>query len=133
MKITASTLEHLFALLISLKTTFYQILIAIMDAQRVQYPESLKSRIKCTVAHCHQTFESVKLMKRHKQLDTGNHHYCSICDLDFEEFEELHDHFMQVDSAEVDDKHIICRHCGKKFHARETRDDHVRRVCTSKL
>jgi hypothetical protein len=69
-------------------------------------------------------FPSESEMQHHKEKD---HEYCSYCNMDFELFEDHHQHRIDMDEGGRDDFHITCKHCGLNCKTRKARDDHVKR------
>jgi hypothetical protein len=72
---------------------------------------------------CNERFRDVEEMKKHKFKDS-DHFYCSICDVDCEDYDALTQHKVDVMApyiekrvrpSEVKPKHIVCEFCGKDF------------------
>lgn len=72
--------------------------------------EPPEERAKCTFKDCHQYFDSVKSMRSHKKY-SDEHEYCSRCDEDFDDFDELAYH--KIVQPAMHGK--ACRVCGDEF------------------
>jgi hypothetical protein len=75
---------------------------------------------------CVAMFATEEEMKEHKEKQ---HEYCRFCNLDFEFWEDHHQHRVDVDREnERDLNHIVCRHCGLQAKTREARNAHCRKA-----
>ncbi|KAF2851744.1 hypothetical protein T440DRAFT_57288 [Plenodomus tracheiphilus IPT5] len=71
--------------------------------------ESIR-RVKCTYKDCSMSFDSEKIMKRHKRY-FEDHDYCHLCDEDFDCIEDYIEH--KITRPVEHDK--ACRVCGDEF------------------
>ncbi|KAF2156619.1 hypothetical protein K461DRAFT_272678 [Myriangium duriaei CBS 260.36] len=91
-------------------------------------------KIKCTYDRCDQWFENEKEMKRHKKFDP-QHHYCSKCDYDAVDWDDLLQHKVEVMAETIYNhrpgekmhlKHLVCEFCGTDFKNLDARMNHRR-------
>lgn len=82
---------------------------------------ALANRIKCTFEDCTQTFISERELRKHKMMD-GDHEYCSRCNLDFDDYDDLILHKLQST------RHIVCPICGEDFKSTGGKEAHFRHV-----
>ena len=81
--------------------------------------EKREFRYSCSFKGCLATFQTRKGLKYHKK---DKHDYCSICDIDFPNWDAYHEH--KVDSKE----HITCPLCSADFSSLEGRRLHSKTV-----
>ncbi|KAL5119616.1 hypothetical protein ACEQ8H_002462 [Pleosporales sp. CAS-2024a] len=77
-------------------------------------------RVRCTFEGCYQSFDTVKLMKRHKKY-TDDHDYCHVCDKDFSDFASYTFHKI----TEPDKHGKACRVCGDEFKSEAGLKRHI--------
>ncbi|KAK4894477.1 hypothetical protein LTR27_007363 [Elasticomyces elasticus] len=82
--------------------------------------------IECTYKNCMKRFDTIEEMKGHKRY-ADEHDYCKKCDIDFPDWEALHQHKVtEMDTyfrnrfdlpASVHPAHITCEFCGQDFRS----------------
>lgn len=75
--------------------------------------------VECTYPNCHQKFDTIKLMKKHKKF-APEHDYCSTCDVDCRNDNELHIHKL------MSSRHIACPICAMEFKSEGGREVHLK-------
>ncbi|KAF1967896.1 hypothetical protein BU23DRAFT_583634 [Bimuria novae-zelandiae CBS 107.79] len=76
--------------------------------------------VPCTYPDCPASFATVRQMHRHKK-EAEEHDYCSLCDKDFESYDDLALH-----KAFTPEKHNkACRVCGEEFKSRSGLQRHI--------
>ena len=89
---------------------------------RIKTDEDRDLRYPCSFEHCLAAFETKRQLKHHKK---NKHDYCSICKIDFPNWEAYHQH--KMDSTE----HITCPVCSEDFATVDGRNRHSRTVSIS--
>lgn len=78
-------------------------------------------KFKCTFKLCFAAFDTVALLRKHK-INTPDHDYCAICDLDFEDDGALLVHKIESN------RHITCPVCSADFKSEGGQRFHIEQV-----
>ena len=86
-------------------------------------PTESTGKFKCTYKDCDMWFESEKYMRRHKKL-SDEHDYCALCDMDFDDCDDLAKHKI----FRPDKHNLACRICGAEFKSKSGLNRHIELV-----
>ena len=78
-------------------------------------------KFKCTYKSCFAVFDSKVLLRKHK-INSLDHDFCAVCDLDFDDDGALLVHKIESN------RHITCPVCGADFKSEGGQAFHIEQV-----